>query len=226
MHPPPPAAVLLAFAAGSRFIHFFTGLGLVGLFLVSIVDSSFVPLPVPGITDIMIVLFAARHANLVLLVLTATVGSALGGLFSHRVGQAGGMAFLEHHVPPRILGPVTRWMQSHALVAISLPAILPPPMPLSAFVLAAGALNMNRKRFMLAFTLSRFARHCIAAWLGVRYGHGVLHLWARFTARWGNSILIVLWSLILISVGYALLKLYRTSRSVGVGRKASSNARA
>ncbi len=224
--PPPPATALLAFAAGSRFIHFFTGLGLVGLFLVSIVDSSFVPLPVPGITDIMVVLFAARHANLILLVLTATAGSALGGFFSHMVGQAGGMAFLEHHVPARVLGPVTRWMQSHALISISLPAILPPPMPLSAFVLAAGALKMSRKRFMLAFTLSRFARHCIAAWLGVRYGRSVLQLWARFTARWGDAIMIVIWSLILLSAGYAFFKLYRTSRSVGVGRKASSNVRA
>src|ERR1700743_1717334 len=80
-----PAAFLTFFAA-SRFMHFFTHLGLLGLFLVSIVDSSFVPLPVPGVTDIMIVLFAAHHSNVIWLVLIATAGSALGGLFSHMVG--------------------------------------------------------------------------------------------------------------------------------------------
>ena len=197
-------------------MHFFLGLGLAGLFLVSIVDSSFVPLPIPGVTDIMIVLFAARHANVILLVLIATAGSALGGLFSHMVGQAGGMAFLESHVPERFLKPVTRWMQSHAFVAVALPAILPPPMPLSPFVLAAGALHMSRKRFMLAFTASRFARHAIAAWLGVRYGHGVLQLWSHFTARWGTAILIALWTFILLFAGIAFYKLYRTSRNVGV----------
>ena len=197
-------------------MHFFIGLGLAGLFLVSIVDSSFVPLPIPGVTDVMVVLFAARHANIILLILIATLGSALGGLFSHMVGQAGGMAFLESRVPERFLKPVTNWMQSHAFIAVALPAILPPPMPLSPFVLAAGALNMSRKRFMIAFTSSRFARHCIAAWLGVRYGHSVLRLWSQFTARWGTAILTVLWTGILVSAGFAFYKLYRTSRKVGV----------
>ncbi|HZL27911.1 MAG TPA: membrane-associated protein [Acidobacteriaceae bacterium] len=217
MLPPLQPAAFLALFAASRFMHFVSHLGLLGLFLVSIVDSSFVPLPVPGVTDVMIVLFAAHHSNVILLVLVATIGSALGGLFSHMVGQAGGMVFLEKHVPARILGPVTRWMQSHALLAVALPAILPPPAPLSPFVLAAGALNMGRKRFMIAFTVSRFVRHVIAAWLGVHYGHGVLHLWKDLTARWGDAFLIVLWSVILLFASYAFFKLYRTSRRVGIG---------
>jgi membrane protein YqaA with SNARE-associated domain len=214
--PPAPQAAFIALFAASRFMHFFTHLGLLGLFLVSIVDSSFVPLPVPGVTDIMIILFAAHHSNVIWLVLVATAGSALGGLFSHMVGQQGGMAFLEKHTPARILGPVTKWMQSHAFIAVALPAILPPPMPLSPFVLAAGALNMSRKRFMVAFTLSRFVRHCIAAWLGVHYGHSVVHLWRNITDRWGAPFLIGLWAFILLFAGYAFFKLYRTSRSMGV----------
>jgi membrane protein YqaA with SNARE-associated domain len=224
--PIPPQAAALALVAGSRFLHFFTHLGLLGLFLVSIVDSSFVPLPVPGVTDIMIILFAAHHSNVIWLVLVATAGSALGGLFSHMVGQAGGMAFLEKHVPSRVLGPVTRWMQSHAFLAVSLPAILPPPAPLSPFVLAAGALHMSRKRFMIAFTLSRFARHCIAAWLGIRYGHNVLHLWRSISARWGEPFLITLWALIILFAGYAFFKLYRTSRRVGVRVRVPTDAQA
>src|SRR6266851_1894582 len=52
-------------------LHLFFSLGLFGVFLVSIVDSSFVPLPIPGITDIMIVIMAARHSNWFLLVLAA-----------------------------------------------------------------------------------------------------------------------------------------------------------
>lgn len=216
MLPPLQPAAFLTVIAASRFMHVVSHLGLLGLFLVSIVDSSFVPLPVPGVTDVMIVLFAAHHSNVIWLVLIATIGSALGGLFSHMVGQAGGMAFLEKHVPSRILGPVTRWMESHAFLAVALPAILPPPAPLSPFVLAAGALKMSRKRFMIAFTLSRFIRHAIAAWLGVHYGRSVLHLWRHITARWGNTFLIVLWSVILLFSVYAFIKLYRTSRRVGV----------
>ena len=207
-------AAWLAVAAGHRFLHFFIHLGLLGLFVISAVDSSFVPLPIPGVTDIMIVLFAANHTNVFLLVIVATLGSAAGGFFSHSIGQAGGMKFLEKHVPAAMLKRATGWMESHAVIAVSLPALLPPPMPLSPFVLAAGAVHMSRKKFMTAFTLSRLVRHSIAAWLGIHYGRQVLRLWRHFSTRWGTTILISLWVFILISTAFAIWKLYRTSREI------------
>ena len=208
-------------AAASRrgprnpLLHILFGFGLFGVFLVSIVDSSFVPLPIPGITDIMIIVMSARRENVILLVLLATAGSALGGYFSHLVGQRGGMAFLEKRVPPRIFKRVCEWMQNHAILSVALPAILPPPMPLSPFVLAAGALNMSRKKFMIAFTVSRALRHTIAAWLGIHYGRSILRLWNGLSAKYATPILIVIWVGIAISCAIAFWNLYKTSRTVG-----------
>lgn len=198
----------------NAFLHFLFSFGVLGVFLVSIVDSSFVPLPVPGVTDVMIVLFAAQKTNLFLLVAAATVGSALGGYFSYKIGHAGGMQFLEKHVPARIFKRITGWMENNAILAVALPAILPPPMPLSPFVLAAGALDMSKKKFLTAFTISRGARHAIAAWLGVRYGRQVLRMWAHFSDRWATTILITLWTLILVGCAIAFWKLYKTSKSL------------
>ncbi|HSY35135.1 MAG TPA: VTT domain-containing protein [Acidobacteriaceae bacterium] len=195
-------------------VHFFFHLGLIGLFLVSIVDSSFVPLPIPGVTDIMLILYAAGHTNPILLVTIATIGSAIGGLLSHAAGQAGGMAFLKKHVPAGILSRVTTWMEKHAILSVSLPALLPPPMPLSPFVLAAGAVHMSRKKFMWAFTISRLVRHCIAVWIGVRYGRAFLRLWSHFSDKWATTILIIIWTSILLSVAFAIWKLVRTSRDL------------
>jgi len=195
-------------------LRFFFHLGLVGLLFISAVDSSFVPLPVPGVTDIMIIFYAAGKENVVLLVLVATLGSAAGGLFSHAVGKAGGMAFLQKHVPARILKRVTAWIERHAILAVSLPALLPPPMPLSPFVLAAGAVHMSRKKFMWAFTLSRLARHTFAAWLGVHYGRAVLRVWKHFSAQWGEPILIGLWSFILIFTAIGIWQLWKTSKTM------------
>jgi len=211
---PRSLAVFLLAASGHRLVSWFFRLGLLGLLLVSTVDSSFVPLPIPGITDIMLVLFAASHTNAILLVLIATLGSAAGGFISYTVGQAGGMKFLSKHVPERILSRVTGWMERHAILAVALPALLPPPMPLSAFVLAAGAVHMSRKTFMTAFTLSRLARHAIAVWLGLRYGHAVLHLWTRFSAKWGTPILIGTWSVLAVFLAIALWRLYKTSKEL------------
>ncbi len=87
-------------------------------------------------------------------------------------------------------------------------------MPLSPFVLAAGALRMSRKKFLTTFILSRAARHAIAAWLGIHYGRHILHLWNNLSAKYATPVLIVVWTLILVSCGIAFWKLYKTSRTI------------
>ncbi len=221
------AYLLASGHAASHMLSLALRYGLIGLTLISVVDSSFIPLPIPGVTDIMLVLYAANHTNPFLLVGLATAGSALGGYLSHAVGQAGGMPFLEKHVSPKLLGRITHWVEHHSIIAIALPAILPPPVPLSPFVLVAGAIHMSRRRFMVAFTSSRLLRHAIAVWLGIRYGTQVLGLWNHFSTRWAVTILIVFWAVTLIFTGIGIWKLVQTSKSVGLrrsGKTASGSA--
>ncbi len=204
-------------------LHFLFGFGFIGLFLVSIIDSSFVPLPVPGITDIMLVLMSARHANAVLLVVISSVGSAIGGYVSYRVGQSGGMAFIERRVPAKIFKHLRDWMDRHAILSVALPALLPPPMPLAPFVLAAGALKMSKKKFMTAFIISRTARHMIAVGLGLYYGRSILRLWNRISAEYAIPILVVVWSGIIISCVIAARQIYKASRSIAAPQDLSSS---
>jgi membrane protein YqaA with SNARE-associated domain len=209
-----PKAAPVHQGARNPLLHFLFSFGLLGVFLVSIVDSSFVPLPLPGVTDIMIIVMAAQHQSWFLLVLLATAGSALGGWFSYQVGQSGGMAFIEKRIPARIFKRVCEWMENHAILSVALPAILPPPMPLSPFVLAAGALKMSRKKFLTTFTVSRCLRHSIAAWLGIHYGRHIVRLWNSLSAKYATPVLIVIWTLILGGCAFAFWQLYKTSRAV------------
>jgi len=87
-------------------------------------------------------------------------------------------------------------------------------MQLSPFVLAAGALKMSRRKFLTTFIISRCLRHSIAAWLGLHYGRHILHLWNSLSAKYATPVLIVLWTGILASCGFAFWKLYKTSRAV------------
>lgn len=198
----------------SPLMHFLLAFGPFGLFLVSIVDSSFIPLPIPGITDIMLVVMAAHHINWFLLVLLASAGSVIGGYLSYRVGQSGGMAFLEKRIPARIFKLVCEWMERHAILAVALPALLPPPMPLSPFVLAAGALRMSKRKFLTAFTISRTVRHLIAVGLGLYYGRHILRLWNQLSEKYATTLLVLTWTVILVSCIVAFRQLYKTSRSV------------
>ena len=74
---------LLILLKAPRVVGWFYHFGFFGLFLVSTVDSSFVPLPLPGVTDIMLVLFAAGHGNpIFLLIAPGHAGFCAGRLRS------------------------------------------------------------------------------------------------------------------------------------------------
>jgi hypothetical protein len=65
---------------------------------------------------------------------------------------------------------------------------------------------------MTAFTISRFLRHSFAVWIGLRYGRHVIRLWNQFSARWGTTVLSVLWAVIILFTAIAIWKLYQASR--------------
>ena len=114
-------------------------------------------------------------------------------------------------------------METHAILAVALPAVLPPPMPLSPFVLAAGALKMSRNKFLITFTVSRFLRHAaFAAARRLLRPPRPAHVEQVQPQVGGTEILIAVWSIILISVGIAFWKLYKTSRTVSAGKPHST----
>src|SRR5271163_3512823 len=73
-------------------LHWLMGFGTMGLFVVSLIDSSIIPLPVPGSTDLLLILLVAHGANPVLAAIVATVGSILGGYLTWGTGSKGGEA--------------------------------------------------------------------------------------------------------------------------------------
>jgi hypothetical protein len=75
---------------------------------------------------------------------------------------------------------------------------------------------MSRKKFMIAFTISRAIRHIIAAWLGLHYGRHIIRIWNGLSAKYATPVLIVIWAGIAISCAVAFWQLYKTSRTVGV----------
>jgi membrane protein YqaA with SNARE-associated domain len=70
------------------------GFGGMGLFAVSVIDSSIIPLPVPGSSDLLLILLVAHRANPVLMAIAAILGSILGGYLTWGTGSKGGEAAL------------------------------------------------------------------------------------------------------------------------------------
>ncbi len=105
--------------------HWIVHLGLLGFFLVAVLDSSVIPLPIPGSTDLLLLWMVSQRGNPWLLASTAVVGSLVGGYTTWHLGRRGGEAALHRYVSARLLQPVTGWVQNHPILAVFLPAMLP-----------------------------------------------------------------------------------------------------
>jgi membrane protein YqaA with SNARE-associated domain len=153
-------AAQLSGAHGHRPLmpHWLTQFGAVGLFSVSVIDSSVIPLPLPGSTDLLLLWLVAHSGDPWLLAPCAIAGSILGGYTTWHIGRKGGEAALRHYVPARLLRRMRGWVERHRILAVFLPAVLPPPVPLLPFALAAGALGVSRQRFIAIYGAARSLR--------------------------------------------------------------------
>jgi membrane protein YqaA with SNARE-associated domain len=185
-----------------------------GVFVVSALDASLVPLPVPGSTDILVLLLAARHSSPWLLIASAVGGSVLGGYLTWSTGKRGGEVMLEKHVPRRFHSRLTGWVRRHGIISVATAAVLPPPIPLMPFLLAAGALGVSRKHFFWAFTSARILRYGVMAWLGMTYGRDVLRWWSQYLAGWASVILWSFLGLLTAAILFGIWK-YRHNRRAG-----------
>jgi membrane protein YqaA with SNARE-associated domain len=143
--------------------------GAPGLFVVAFLDSSFLPLP--GITDVLLIVLVTRHKALApLYIIATTVGSIAGCLAMHYVGRKGGEAL----VRKRFAGPrVERAMASlrqYGVMAVLIPCLLPPPAPFKIFLLLAGAVGIKATRFAAAIAIGRGIRYVALGYLAVRFG--------------------------------------------------------
>jgi len=195
-----------------------THLGALGLFSVSVVDSSPIPLPLPGSTDLLLLWQVAHRGDPWLLTPCAIAGSIVGGYTTWLTGRRGGEAALQHYVPARLLGRVVRWVQHHSTLAVFIPALLPPPIPLLPFALASGALGVSRNRFLAVFGAARSLRYSFVAWLGVAYGRKVVRLFSASLQKWSTPLLCVFVGLMVAGVCFGIYKV-RGMRKVDASQK-------
>jgi membrane protein YqaA with SNARE-associated domain len=152
--------------------HWFLTLGGPGLILLGLIDSSVIP--VPGSMDAMtIVLSAHQRTWWPYYAVMATVGSVVGAYLTYRLARNRGEKALNDRLSKRNAKKVVRTFERWGFGAIALPALLPPPMPMVPFVIAAGALQYSQRKFLVAMSLGRLARYCILAYLGAVYGRKI-----------------------------------------------------
>jgi membrane protein YqaA with SNARE-associated domain len=168
-------------------------LGGPGLFVIAFIDSSFVPLP--QINDILVVLMVIEHkAWMPLYASMATLGSVAGCYLLYFLAEKGGEAFLRKRLRAGHIDRGLALYRRYGMLALIVPALLPPPAPFKLFVLMAGVAGVRPVPFVVAVTLARGARYFALGVLAVLYGElamAVMRTRGREVALWIVTFIVV-----------------------------------
>lgn len=186
-----------------KLLEWLIAYGWLGLFGISLVDSAGVPLP-GGPDAAMILLSANAHAMMPVFALAATVGSTIGCTLLYLVARRAGSAALKR-VAPEKRDRIENLLGRYDMVAVMVPAVLPPPFPFKPFVLSAGVFKLKLSRFVTAIFIGRAARFLIEGWLAIKFGEET----GAIIKRNGLTVLAVVG---IIGLVVLALKLYRARR--------------
>jgi membrane protein YqaA with SNARE-associated domain len=146
-----------------------------GLFVIAFLDSSFISLP--QINDLLVVLMVVQNKPLMpYYAAMATAGSVVGCYAIYLIAARGGEAFLKKRLKAGHIDRGLAVYRRHGVLALMVPAVLPPPAPFKLFVLLAGVANVRPLQFVTAIAVARGARYLVLGALAIRYGDAALEL--------------------------------------------------
>ena len=165
------AAVLLKFKI--YLLAVLKPLGFWGLGAIALLDSSSIPVPM----DVIVAGYVWNdRSRVVLYVLAAAVGSAIGGLLPFFLGRAGGELFLLKRIDRVRYEQLRDRFEKQEFLALLIPSMMPPPTPWKLFVFGAGVFEMKTRDFLLAVFVGRLIRFSVLSFLTIRYGPEMVHI--------------------------------------------------
>jgi len=124
-----------------------------GLALIAFAESSFFPIP-PDTIMIPLALLNPKAAFWYAAV--TTIGSVLGGAFGYFIGNKGGKPLVRKFISEQKLTRVKELYHKYDVWAVTMGAFT--PLPYKVFTIAAGLMDLNLKRFMIASLIGRGGR--------------------------------------------------------------------
>ncbi len=136
----------------------------------------------------------------------ATIGSLAGNGMTYWIGRCAGDAGLPRLLAPGQLDRMKASVEKAGAGRLAAAAVLPPPFPLTAFVLTCGALDLDRRRFFVVFGLMRLLRFTIVALLAQHYGDRVRQILELRELQTGMMVLVLVAFATMITAGVVLFR--------------------
>ena len=146
-------------------------LGAWGIGILAVIDSAAIPVPI----DALLIDYVAHdHSRFILYCFMAALGSAIGALLPYYLGRAGGELFLLKRINRNRYEQLRDRFEKQEFLAIMIPAMMPPPMPVKLFEFAAGVFEMRVLWFFSAILIGKFLRFMVWAIITILYGPALL----------------------------------------------------
>lgn len=146
-------------------------LGVWGLGALAIVDTSSIPVPI----DALVIDYVAHdHGKFLIYCVMAAAGSAIGSLVPYYFGRAGGELFLLKRINRQRYEALRDRFERQEFLAIMVPAMMPPPMPVKVIEFAAGVFEMKPLWYFGAVFSGKFVRFLLEAVITIFYGPKIL----------------------------------------------------
>lgn len=192
-------------------------LGGVGLILLGLADNSVVPLP--GSMDALtIVLSAHQKSWWPYYAIMATIGGIVGAYVTYGLGFKSGEQALEKKLPKKKAERIYRLFKKYGFWSLFVPALLPPPVPYSPFLIVAGALKYPKRYFLVAVGSARAIRYSLLAWLGSMYSKQIFGFFHNYYRP-------MLWTVVALAVIGGLAALYWTWKRKSQGKPVIPDAK-
>jgi len=143
------------------------------MIVIGALDSSLLSLP--EINDYLVVSRCLEHHSAAIYFpLFAATGSVLGCLLLYSIMRRGGQALLRKRFRAEHILRAEQAYARFGVLALAVPAVLPPPLPFKIFVATAGTLAYPRWKFLVTVMIARSLRYYVEGILAVYYGRRVL----------------------------------------------------
>ena len=182
------------------FISFFRHFGLIGLFLLCILDSS--PIPGFGGPDILVaILVATRHNSWYACALVASAGATIGSFLTFRLARKAGEAWLHSKFGRNRVARFLTVVKERGTVTLIAVTAIPFPLPTSVVIAAAGASEYPLGKFVVVVGGSRIVRYAAIGLLVDRYGRQIIRMFRHPTQYVGWLLLLGALTAVLIAAG-------------------------
>ena len=150
-------------------------LGLIGLFLMSALDSSFLVLPFGN--DLLLIALVSSNRDSwiwIVYVLSSAIGSVVGVFVVDVIMRKAGEKGLERFISAQRIEKLKAKLENKGGITVFIATLIPPPFPFTPVVMTASALQSPRGKLLGAVFLGRLLRFGIEGVLALYFGRQMI----------------------------------------------------